>query len=125
MRRLKTTQVKPVRDKMLANQGGCCAICTKPLAGSDACLDHDHTTGYLRAVLCRNCNRAEGKIKNLANQAKRKFTKEWYLARITAYWEVHTGIPEHGLVHPTHRTDDEKRLRANKKARERRAAAKG
>lgn len=41
----------------LAAQGGACAICRKPgLKGQDACGDHDHETGYFRAVLCAKCN---------------------------------------------------------------------
>lgn len=40
---------------MLNGQGGKCAICTKEL-GNDVCVDHDHATGMVRALLCRKCN---------------------------------------------------------------------
>ncbi len=124
MRRLKTTQVKAVRNKLLANQGARCALCQIEISEDQAVLDHNHTTGFLREVLCRNCNGIEGKISNLANRAKRKHTREWFLQRLIQYWDKHS-VAQTDLVYPTHKTDDEKRLRANKKARERRAAAKG
>lgn len=43
-------------EGLLAQQGGCCAIClcrprTKLLA-----VDHDHLTGKIRGLLCGRCN---------------------------------------------------------------------
>jgi hypothetical protein len=32
-----------------------CNICNKELNGKN-CIDHNHTTGKVRAVLCHNCN---------------------------------------------------------------------
>ena len=124
MRKLKQSQVKPVRNKMLANQGARCGICKIPLTEDQAVLDHNHTTGFLREVLCRNCNGIEGKIYNLANRAKRKHTVEWYLHRVMEYWDKHS-VAQTDLVYPTHKTEEDKRILRNKKARERRAAAKG
>lgn len=52
-------------EGMLEKQNGCCAICgrsepdeaerTKRL-----CVDHDHDTGKIRALLCHKCNKALG-----------------------------------------------------------------
>jgi hypothetical protein len=44
------------------NQQGCCAICGVDYTGSKRNLDvdHDHTTGNVRGLLCNNCNRGLG-----------------------------------------------------------------
>lgn len=38
------------------SQQDVCAICEKP-AESRLCVDHDHTTGRLRGLLCQPCNK--------------------------------------------------------------------
>ncbi len=125
MRRLKTTQVKAVRLDMLQDQGNRCSICQTLISVDQAVLDHDHSSGFIRSVLCRNCNGIEGKIKNLARRGQRQYDPNWFLRRILAYWEKHDGVtPDHGLIHPTHKTEREKKDRINKRARERRAAKK-
>lgn len=51
---------------MLASQSGCCAICLKPesneIRGKVVALavDHCHTSGKVRALLCSSCNTALG-----------------------------------------------------------------
>ena len=46
---------------MLADRGGLCAICrTAPAAH----VDHDHTTGAVRALLCFGCNGGLGRFKD-------------------------------------------------------------
>jgi Recombination endonuclease VII len=40
---------------LLARQGGVCAICGKP-AEKTLCVDHCHSTGKIRGLLCRKCN---------------------------------------------------------------------
>jgi Recombination endonuclease VII len=40
---------------LLARQGGVCAICAKP-PEKTLCVDHCHTTGKVRGLLCRQCN---------------------------------------------------------------------
>lgn len=124
--RLKTSQIPPVRAKLAEKQGQKCALCQRAIAGRNAkhpCLDHDHITGYIRDVLCRNCNGLEGKIFNLARRCLKGKELE-FLQRIVAYWERHK-VPQHGgYIHPTFKTADEKRLKTNERARKKRAAAK-
>ena len=51
-------------DEMLYWQGGCCAICAKPQDTfvRKFAVDHNHTTGKIRGLLCVNCNTAIGKL---------------------------------------------------------------
>jgi hypothetical protein len=45
-------------QQMLVEQKGCCAICGKHESSFKRRLhiDHDHTTGQVRALLCTRCN---------------------------------------------------------------------
>ncbi|MFD9455486.1 endonuclease VII domain-containing protein [Streptomyces sp. NPDC059985] len=47
------------RDAMVAAQNGLCGICLKAPAVH---VDHCHSTGRVRGVLCFNCNSAIGKL---------------------------------------------------------------
>ena len=54
-------------DKMLEEQRGVCAICGKPETKPNAkylAVDHNHETGEVRGLLCNNCNRALGLLKD-------------------------------------------------------------
>ena len=46
-------------EKMLADQGGVCAVCFGPPRGKNKRLavDHDHNTGEPRGLLCSKCNK--------------------------------------------------------------------
>lgn len=50
-------------EQMLENQEGKCAICRKEERGvrnSFLAIDHNHSTGEIRGLLCSHCNRAIG-----------------------------------------------------------------
>jgi hypothetical protein len=51
---------------LLAGQGGRCAICKtdKPIKGKGWCVDHDHSTGAVRGVLCHLCNVGIGALQD-------------------------------------------------------------
>jgi hypothetical protein len=51
-------------ERILAAQGGVCAICKGP-CGRERRLsvDHCHSTGRVRGLLCQNCNAAIGMLK--------------------------------------------------------------
>jgi Recombination endonuclease VII len=53
-------------DRMLAEQGGRCAICgtTKPGSGGELHVDHDHLTFRVRGLLCGACNPGIGHFKH-------------------------------------------------------------
>lgn len=50
-------------DRMATTQGHKCAICGGQNFGKNRsrfCVDHDHETGQIRALLCNKCNRGIG-----------------------------------------------------------------
>ena len=52
-------------ERMFTEQNGLCAICVKPESnGRRLAMDHDHATGRIRGLLCRNCNMALGLLKD-------------------------------------------------------------
>jgi len=125
-KKIKRVEVPVVTKALLKQQQYKCALCDGSLkAGSkkDPVLDHDHTTGNVRSVLCRNCNGIEGKVFNLSRRAKNKKTESEWIQSLLDYWKQHE-VSNHGLIHYTHKTDEEKRLERNKKAKLRRARAK-
>jgi hypothetical protein len=118
MRRLKANEIPKVREEIASIQNGLCAICQTKM--EEKCLDHDHKTGIIRSVLCRNCNGIEGKIFNLCRRGKRNRTEKDFLIDILAYWSFHADLPRN-IMHPTFKTQEEKRLARNRKARLRKA----
>ncbi len=72
---LKQKNIKEVRDGILAEQHGLCALCKSPITEETGIsCDHQHRlkkeeigedgAGLIRGVLCRACNVQEGKIWN-------------------------------------------------------------
>lgn len=54
-------------NKMLSEQNGCCAICASTEVGRNHThfhVDHCHTTGQVRGLLCDLCNRGLGYFKD-------------------------------------------------------------
>jgi hypothetical protein len=50
-------------EKMLADQGGTCAICSGTQKhGRMLAVDHNHDTGKVRGLLCDDCNRGIGML---------------------------------------------------------------
>lgn len=122
--RLKVKDIPDLRNKIAKEQGGKCCLCEIDLSLVVPCLDHDHETGKVRGVLCGNCNGIEGKIHNLSRRAKRDKSKFFFLDKVLEYWGKHSANPRDEF-HPSHMTADEKRLKRNKKARERRKKVDG
>lgn len=53
------------------HQGGVCAGCGQAPRGISLAVDHDHTTGRVRGLLCWLCNRAIGILRDNAQAANR------------------------------------------------------
>lgn len=60
----KSEQWVYAKETKLSEQRGKCALCDEQMSAETACLDHDHTTGVLRGVLCRRCNVGLGFFKD-------------------------------------------------------------
>lgn len=43
-------------DSILKEQGGVCAICKTLGTSRGLCVDHCHTSGKVRGILCHTCN---------------------------------------------------------------------
>jgi hypothetical protein len=51
--------------RLVERQDGLCAICSGgPLGFSELCVDHCHTTGAIRGLLCRTCNTGIGHLRD-------------------------------------------------------------
>lgn len=120
--KLKVREVADARAALLAKQGSRCAICKMEVKPQDAVLDHDHSTGAVRGVLHRSCNSLLGKVEN---NYKRYGVRNLaaFLAGVAIYLQTHL-TNQTGWLHPTFKTDEEKRLARNEKARQARKRAK-
>lgn len=72
-------------DKLMTDQSGLCAICGKTPVGRKLAVDHSHTTGQLRGLLCTRCNLGIGYFGDDINRLYRAVD---YLLRPPKYGEV-------------------------------------
>lgn len=105
--RLSRTQIKDYRAAQLKKQGGLCPLCGLPIELGEDTLDHNHTTGKIRAVLHRACNTAEGKILSWCFRSKSNNPSE-LLSNLVRYWsEDFSNTP----IHPNHLTKEQHEIR--------------
>lgn len=132
IRKLTRHDVEAARIALCNKQKWKCLICKGDLSRvkgdqkKTSALDHCHKTGFVRGVLCINCNGLEGKIKGLAQRGQHTLKGgylEW-LNRLIEYLNK-CEKPQTNLIHPKHKTEDEKRIERNRKARVNRARKKG
>ena len=124
VRQLTVAQTPNILKQLVAKQGHVCAICGKPFTNVDrAVLDHCHTSGFIRGALHNSCNGAEGRVKSKAQMGHKGVKSDDYIIGLAAYLKVHKKI-QHPLIYHSHKTEDQKRLAKNKKARVKRARAK-
>ncbi len=117
--KLKQKEIAPYRAKKLSSQNGICALCfTKIKTGSDT-LDHDHTTGYVRAVLHADCNILLGKIENFLNRRGKALRDGEQGKRLPAFFiNVYSYMVDnysYNPLHPKHLTPEEKEIKLYKK----------
>jgi len=54
-------------NSLSASQGHCCKVCTRPASlnrHGSLYVDHCHSTGRIRGLLCTNCNTAIGLLRD-------------------------------------------------------------
>lgn len=121
--KLKSSEVAAYKKELMEKQGWKCPLCggsLKVVSPINRVLDHDHETGFCRAVVCRGCNGAEGKIKGVISGYgkagnNRYFQLQW-LERLYNYWKLHS-TPQTDKLYHNHKTEAEKREAKNRKAR--------
>jgi hypothetical protein len=114
--KIKVKDIKPLRQQFLEEQLGLCALCREPIDATEEVLDHCHRTGYIRAVLHRGCNAYIGAMEN--NLARNRITST-RLSNILANFERYRLLTK-PIIHPTHLTPEERKVRAKKRAKKRR-----
>lgn len=121
MKRLKAKEVKAFRLQQLEKQGGICPLCLRVILDSEAVLDHDHKSGYCRGTLHRGCNSFLGKVENARIRYGLYETEAFkaFLSNVYEYIDSNLDV-----FHPTHRTEEEKRIRRNLRAKKQRALKK-
>ena len=119
--RLKQREVKPLREKLLQEQGGCCSLCQQPVV-DDAVLDHDHKTGLIRGVLHRGCNALLGKIENNMPRNRVDIGRLSKIAENLIGYIVADAKSE--FLHPTFRTKEERNESIARKRKQNRAKQK-
>ena len=122
MHRIKQSEIKKYRLELVKAQDNRCTLCGGlfvPAGVKEPVLDHDHVTGAIRAALCRNCNAMEGKVFNCARRSKGTGTPSEWLRRVCSYWKEHAINPRQ-VLHPSHKTKEEKIAANRKQAKTRR-----
>jgi len=119
MHRLKASEVSAYRKTLLDQQAGRCLLCFETIEAGDDVLDHDHKSGFVRGVLHSGCNAMLGHIEN--NRPRYRLMggrlRRWMSSAFDYIHKDYSHLP----LHHTQRTDDEKRLLKNKRARVARA----
>ncbi len=98
--KLRPKDIPEVRETLRKRQRNRCPLCGCSLSENKPSLDHDHDTGYVRGVLCRNCNQVEGRLLAWIKRGARGKSKEEFLKALIRYWRKHESNPQY--IHPQH-----------------------
>lgn len=107
---LKQKHIKEERDRLIKKQCNVCPLCKREI--KDPCLDHDHVTGHVRAVICRVCNQAEGSIKKtlIRSGLVNMLGPDGALAFLEELIKYHQADYSSNNHHPNHVKDELKRF---------------
>lgn len=129
MRKVTRAQLRTITMKLAKEQGGNCLLCGKPLdfsikgaKGDSVVCDHDHNTGRIRGALHRSCNGGEGKVASACGRwIVGSMGSSAAIANALRNMAAYLDREPTNYIYPTHKTEEEKRLAANAKARKQRA----
>lgn len=112
------SEIPVIRLRQWVKQDKLCPLCGFEIVKENTVLDHDHDSGECRAVLHRGCNAILGKLENARaiNGLQEQQAWENWLSNVAEYIKS----ARMGVLHPSHKTEDEKRLLRNKRAVKRR-----
>lgn len=129
LRKVTRAQLRTITMKLAKEQGGNCLLCGKPLdfsikgaKGDSVVCDHDHNNGRIRGALHRSCNGGEGRVASACGR--------WIVGSMGSSATIANALRNMAdyldreptnYIYPTHKTEEEKRLAANAKARKQRA----
>lgn len=120
--KMKQSDIPMVRKILIAKQNGVCPICGKDLtrvAPINQVIDHNHETGYVRAVVHRGCNKVEGSVLNTVRRWGKAGTMDEIIGtmrRLVSFWELHA-TRQTDFIYYNHKTAAEKRAAYNAKRR--------
>lgn len=120
--KMKRTDIPKIRKMLVAKQHGICPVCGGSLIGVapiNVVIDHDHSTGVVRAALHRGCNKVEGSVLFTIKRWGRADTLAKVVAtleRLLKFWKLHS-TPQTDIIYYGHKTATEKRLATNKRRR--------
>ena len=120
--KMKQSDIPQVRQMLMNKQNGICPICGKDLtrtAAINQVIDHDHSTGYVRAVVHRGCNKVEGSVLNTIQRwgkAAHMTDVIGTCKRLVDFWTLHQ-LPQTDIVYYNYKTAAEKRAAYNAKRR--------
>ncbi len=80
---------KDLNDWKAKNTPDVCPLCNRSMTtipSRNRVVDHDHKTGAIRGVMCRNCNSLEGKVHNICVRAGNFIPNIQWLRNLIQYW---------------------------------------
>lgn len=107
MNKITRKEVKEYRERLAKDQNWICPLCREKMTPGTATLDHCHTHGNIRHVLCRACNSAEGKVLSWAKRSG-AMDPVVFIENLIQYWDTDYS---YNPVHPSHLTPEERLLK--------------
>jgi hypothetical protein len=117
--RLKSNQSNEWRAILAERQGNICPICGLELDTERTnAVDHCHKTGLVRGTLHIGCNAVLGKVENAYVRMGKLFTMEHLMGMSPSVYNYVSADYSANPYHWDHRTEEEKRLSRNDRARQ-------